>query len=264
MAAQVPTWWGVTASLSLVGVAALVSWRLRLGLTRDLLMVAVRALVQLAAVGALLGVVFQYGGLPAAFAWLAIMVVIGGQVAGRRAKGMPASRRTATVAVATGAAATMGVLLVLRIIDSTPMVVIPVGGMVVSGAMVATGITLRRVAEEAERARPQIEARLALGMSGREAFEPHKREAVRTALMPAIDSTKVVGLIALPGAMTGLILAGTEPLDAIRYQIVVMYMLLAAPALAGAVATGIAEREIFDSAQRLRRPAGPVGQPASR
>jgi putative ABC transport system permease protein len=250
--AQVPSWLGVCASLTLVLVAAAVSWRNRLGLTRELLVVAARAFVQLAAVGLLLGIVFEYGGLPAAFGWLAVMVVIGGQVAGRRASGLPRSRRTATIAIACGAAATMGVLLALRIIDTTPTVVIPVGGMVVSGAMVATGITLRRLREEAARSRPEIEAGLALGLPSQEAFRPYLRDAVRTALLPAMDNTKVVGLIALPGAMTGLILAGTEPLDAIRYQIVVMYMLLAAPALAGAVAIRLAGRDLFDDAHRLR------------
>ena len=71
-------------------------------------------------------------------------------------------------------------------------------------------------------------------------------------MIPGIDQTKVVGLIALPGAMTGLILAGTSPLAAIRYQIVVMYMLLAAAALAAAVASRLAERDLFDVAERLR------------
>ena len=76
---------------------------------------------------------------------------------------------------------------------------------------------------------------------------PHQRSALRTALLPAIDSTKVVGLISLPGAMTGLILAGVDPLIAIRYQIVVMYMLLAATALAAR----LAEHALFDHARRL-------------
>jgi putative ABC transport system permease protein len=76
---------------------------------------------------------------------------------------------------------------------------------------------------------------------------------VKTALLPAIDSTKVVGLIALPGAMTGLILAGVEPLVAIRYQIVVMYMLLAAAAVSAIVAARLTQKAMFDDADRLRR-----------
>ena len=98
---------------------------------------------------------------------------------------------------------------------------------------------------------PAIEARLSLGQSGRQAILPHQRSALRTALIPAIDSTKVVGLISLPGAMTGLILAGISPLTAIRYQIVVMYMQLAATALSALIAVRLAEKSLFDDAQRL-------------
>ena len=75
---------------------------------------------------------------------------------------------------------------------------------------------------------------------------------MRTALVPTIDTTKVVGLISLPGAMTGLIIAGVAPLDAIRYQIIVMYMLLGAWAIAALVAARLVERLLFDDAQRLR------------
>jgi Uncharacterised protein family (UPF0014) len=123
--------------------------------------------------------------------------------------------------------------------------------MIVSGAMLAAGLTLRRLREDAEQARPTIEARLCLGLSAHEAFLPHQRSALRTALLPAIDSTKVVGLISLPGAMTGLILAGVDPLIAIRYQIVVMYMLLAATALAALATARLAEHALFDHAHRL-------------
>src|SRR5205814_6117752 len=130
-------------------------------------------------------------------------------------------------------------------------VVVPIGGMIVSGAMQAAGVTLRRLREDAHAARPAIEARLCLGLPAREAFLPHQRSALRTALLPVVDSTKVVGLISLPGAMTGLILAGVDPLTAIRYQIVVMYMLLAATALAALATARLAEHTLFDHAHRL-------------
>jgi putative ABC transport system permease protein len=137
------------------------------------------------------------------------------------------------------------------VISTASRVIVPVGGMIVSGAMQASGVALRRLREDAEHARPAIEARLCLGLSAREAFLPHQRSALRTALLPAIDSTKVVGLISLPGATTGLILAGVDPLTAIRYQIVVMYMLLAATALAALATARLAEHALFDHAHRL-------------
>jgi putative ABC transport system permease protein len=155
-------------------------------------------------------------------------------------------------AIAAGTAATMGSLLALGVISTQARVVIPVGGMIVSGAMVATAVTLTRIRDEAATARPAVEARLSLGLPAAEAFAPHLHAALRTALIPAIDSTKTVGLISLPGAMTGLILAGVSPLTAIRYQIVVMYMLLAAAALAALAAARLAQRALFDHAHRLR------------
>ncbi|AYF76469.1 iron export ABC transporter permease subunit FetB [Nocardia yunnanensis] len=250
---SVPDWTGVGASLSLVAIAAAIAYRQQLHLTRELLIASARAGVQLVAVGAILLILFRHTGLPGALGWVVLMIVIAGQVAGRRGAGLPHARRSATIGVAFGACLTLGALIVLGIISTQARVVVPVGGMIVSSAMQATGIALRRLVEDARRARDAVEARLALGLSARQAFLPHQRSALRTALIPAIDATKVVGLISLPGAMTGLILAGVDPLTAIRYQIVVMYMLLAATTLAALAATRVAERTLFDDAQRLIR-----------
>jgi putative ABC transport system permease protein len=260
----VPTWIGVAASTALVAVAVLVAWRQRLHLAREILVAAVRAGVQLVAVGAVLLVVFRQTGLAGALGWLALMVLIAGRVAARRARGLPGALPVATASVAVGAAATLGVLLALGVVGSQGRVVIPVGGMVVSGAMQATALVLVRLRDEARTARRAIEARLSLGLPSAEAFAPHIRSTLRTALIPAVDSTKVVGLISLPGAMTGLILAGVDPLTAIRYQIVVMYMLLAAAALAALTAARLAERALFDEAHRLRPLPAPAPAGARR
>jgi len=256
----VPTWAGVAASLALVAVAVAIAWRQRLHLAREIVLAAARAGAQLAAVGAILLIVFQHAGLAGAAGWLAIMVLIAGQVAARRARGLPQALPVATAAIAAAAAATMGTLLALGVISTQARVVIPVGGMIVSGAMAATAVTLTRLREEAAAARPAIEARLCLGLPADRAFAPHLHAALRTALIPTIDSTKTVGLISLPGAMTGLILAGVSPLTAIRYQIVVMYMLLAAAALAALAAARLAGHAMFDDAHRLR----PLPAPAAK
>lgn len=251
MTAEIPTWLGVAASVVLVVIAAVVSLRARLGLTRDLLWAAARAFVQLLAVGAVLTLLFERGGLLGALVWVTGMVVVAGVVSARRVRELPGAMRIGWLATGTGTATTVGVLLIAGVIEPVPLVVVPVGGMVVNGAMTATTLTMRRIADIALEQRGDIEARLALGQTAREAFAPHARTGARTALLPAIDSTKVVGLIALPGAMTGLILAGVEPIDAIRYQIVVMYMLLAAAAVSAIVAVRGVERAVFDDADRL-------------
>lgn len=249
--ANVPDWLGVAVSALLVAVAVLASLWARLDLAKELLWASLRAFVQLLAVGAVLTLLFTRAGLLGALAWVTGMVVVAGFVAAGRAKNLPRRHWVAMWSVAVGVVTTLGLLLLLGIVEPTPSVVVPVGGMVVSGSMVATNLTMRRLGEIAVQQRHDIEARLALGLTSEQAMGPHLRSAVRTALLPAIDSTKVVGLIALPGAMTGLILAGVEPIVAIRYQIVVMYMLLAAAAVSSILAARLMRAALFDDADRL-------------
>ena len=264
--ASVPSWLGVATSLLLVGACLYVVLREHLGLAREVVVAAVRAAVQLAAVGALLGVLFRHTGLLGALAWVSAMVLIGGRVAAGRGRGLPRVQLVATVALAAGVGSTLGLLLVTRVIDVAPRVVVPVGGMVVAAAMRGTSVVLLRLRDEATGSRRQVEARLALGLSSTQAFAPHLRTALRTALVTDIDAVKTVGLISLPGAMTGLLLAGIDPLTAIRYQVVVMYQLLGAVAVAGAVAGRLATRLLFDEASRLRElpPVAPAGRPRLR
>ncbi len=250
-ALAVPSWGGVAVSLLLVTVAGAIAYRQRLGLTRELVVAAARAAVQLITAGALLRIVFQRPSLLGLAGWLIAMIVIAGQVAGRRGAGLPGAKVAATSGVAASTVATLVTLLAGRVIAAEARVIIPVGGMIASSAMLAAGSSLRRLDDELRHSRQAVEARLSLGQSGRQAVAAHQRSALRTALIPAIDSTKVVGLISLPGAMTGLILAGISPLTAIRYQIVVMYMQLAATAISALVTVRVAENSIFDDAHRL-------------
>ncbi len=257
-AVPIPPWWGVALSVALPAVAGLVIARERLGLERDLLVAVVRAPAQLIAVGAVLLFIFDRAGLPGSFVWVALMVALAGWTAGRRAKELPRARLVAATGVLCGVAMTFALLLGARIITAKPSVVVPLGGMIVSACLQGTTIVLTRVRDEVRSSRVLIDARLALGLPGRAAFAPHLRLALRSALAPQIDQTKIVGLIALPGAMTGLIIAGVDPLQAIRYQIIVMYMWLGSASIAGLVSARLMARELFDDAHRLR----PLGVPS--
>ena len=101
--------------------------------------------------------------------------------------------------------------------------------------------------------RIEIEGRLALGLSAADAYRPDLRESLRTALVPQIESTKAVGIVFLPGAMVGLILAGVDPADAVRVQISVMYLVLGSVATTTAVMSLGISRQLFTSAQQLKR-----------
>lgn len=249
----VPPVWGIALTLALVAITAYVAVDQRLGLTRDLVEAVVRAAVQLVAVGFALRFLFEHTGLPGSLGWVAAMVLLAGRTSGGRAREVPHATRIATAGVGAAAVATVGLLVGARVIEATPRIVVPMGGMVVSAAMTGATLTLSRVRDEVAASRELIEARLVLGLPAGEAFAPHLRLALRGAIAPAVDQTKVVGLITLPGAMTGLIIAGVSPVVAIRYQIIVMYMLVGAGTIAALVAGRLAGRALFDEAHRLRR-----------
>jgi putative ABC transport system permease protein len=251
MSTHIPSWTGVAASVLLVIVTLLVVVREQLGLGREIVVSAIRAAVQLAAVGALLGVLFKHTGLAGSLLWLLAMVTIGARVSGGRGHGLPGAYRIAGLAIGAGVVATLGLLVSAQVIETSPRVLIPVGGMVVSSATRGTSVVLLRIHDEAVAARRYVEARLALGLTAEAAFAPHRRTALRSALITDIDQVKVVGIISLPGAMTGLLLAGVDPLTAIRYQVVVMYMILGAVAVSGLVASRLGSRSLFDDAQRM-------------
>ena len=251
MTTPIPSWAAVAVSALLVLVAMGIAWREHLGVSRDIAIAAVRAFVQLLAVGAVLAWLFAHAGVLGALAWIAAMAVIAASESRRRGGGIPHAYLAALLGISLGTMATLGVLVLGGVIDTRPQVLVPIGGMVVSGSMQAASLTLTSLRRSVLERRAQVEAALSLGIPAAQAFAGELRSAVRTALVPTIDSTRVVGLISLPGTMTGLIIAGVDPLEAIRYQIIVMYMLLAAWAISALVTARAGRRWLFDDAQRL-------------
>jgi len=138
MNATTLSWAQVVPSVLLVVVAVVVAAWQRLEVTRDLLITTARAAVQLAAVGALLLLLFAHAGVPGAAGWVTVMVLIAGQVAGRRGRGVPNASRLATLAVALGSSVSMIVLLAFQVLPTTPQAIVPIGGMIVATAMQAT------------------------------------------------------------------------------------------------------------------------------
>jgi len=242
----------VALALLLVAVALAVSrWR-EVGLENDLALATVRSFVQLLAVGYALDFVFRgHGGLTLVV--LAVMVGTATLTSAGRAAGVPAARAIAAASIGVAAAATLGVLLVLGIVPLESRVVIPLGSMIISSAMNTTSLVMGRLRHDLASNRPEVEARLALGQPSRQAARPWQRVALRTGMLPTVDQTKVVGLVALPGAMTGMILAGASPLAAIRLQLLVMYMLLGGNAFAALVGGELTLRRLFTPDHQLIR-----------
>lgn len=250
---------GVAISLLLVAVAvALSRWR-GLGLEGSLAWSAARALVQLVLVGVALAVVIDPDQpLILAWGWVVLMVAFAAETVHRRAPEVPGARWLALASYAAAAVVTVGVLFGLDVFPLEGRTLIPLVGMMVGNSMNATVLVARRIVEDLRDRRDEIEARLSLGLSSADAARPVVRRALRTALIPQIETTRAVGIVFLPGAMTGLILAGVDPVDAVLVQIVVMYLVLGSAATTTVVVALGLQRRLFTADHRLVRLTRPA------
>jgi putative ABC transport system permease protein len=242
----------VGLAVLLVVVAIAVSRVRGLGTEADLAIATVRSFVQLVAVGYVLDFVFGGHGVLTPVV-LVVMLTTATLTSGHRGRGVPGARGVAAASVAAAAVMTLGVLALLRIVPTSARAIVPLGSMIISAAMNTTSLVMSRLRDDLATNRREVEARLSLGQTAHEAALPWHRAALRQGMLPSIDQTKVVGLVALPGAMTGMILAGASPLAAVRLQLVVMYMLLGGSAFAALVAGELTVRRLFTPAHQLIR-----------
>lgn len=245
---------GLAASGILVAIAVGVSlWR-HLGLERSLLWAALRALVQLLIVGWALHLVVDPGDpLVWSALWLVVMLGFATWTTWRRAPEVPAVVPLSLVAYTAAAVVTLGVLFGFHVYELEGRTIVPLAGMVVGNSLAATVLISRQLITAASEQRGVIEGRLALGLTAKQAFQPHLRAGLRTALVPQIETTKAVGIVVLPGAMVGLILAGADPADAVKVQLSVMYLVLGSVATTTAVMSLGISHQLFTPAQQLRR-----------
>lgn len=242
----------VLLSAVFVVIAAGVSYWQKAGLERDLAVATVRSFVQLILIGYALELIFNQDNPFFTVAILGVMITIAGFTSGARLKQLPAARWIAVISITVGTIFTLGLLLLLGVFKFVPQDVIPIGGMIVGNSMNVATLVMTRLYDDVRDQRLVIESQLALGATGRQASLNQFRRAVRGAMIPIVDSTKSVGLITLPGAMTGMILAGASPLQAVRLQIIVMYMIVGAATFSGLVAAYLTVRLFFTSEHQLK------------
>jgi putative ABC transport system permease protein len=247
----------VAASLALVAVAIAVSrWR-RAELEEDIAIAVVRSAIQLFAIGYVIQAIFDEDSLWLVAALIGVMVVFGAYTARARAAKVPDALTPLLIALSLAAVATLGLVLALGIFEATPRYLVPVGGMVIGNAMTAAAVALNRLGDDVEASARQIEATLALGASSAEAAAPIVRRSIRSGMITLVDSTKTTGLIFFPGTMVGMLLAGADPTDAVRLQLILLWVLLGSVAISSLVATGLAYRGFFTPAHQLREPPEP-------
>ena len=159
------------------------------------------------------------------------------------------------IGLGVGTAATLGLVVGVGIFEPEARALVPVGGMVIGNAMTATAVALNRLADEMRRSAPEVEAALSLGATAGQASAPLVRRALASGLIPLVDQTKTTGVVFFPGTMVGMLLAGAEPFDAVRLQLILLYVLLGAVAISSLIAVNLAQRRFFTPRRAAARAA---------
>ena len=256
--------WRLLLSLGLIAIAVVLSRRGKLGLERDLIWGAIRGAAQLIAIGYGLLLLFQHEHPALVLLVLAVMLVIAAATSARRVEHGPPWRVLfpwALLSIGCGALVALVPVFALVVPPKPwyePRYLVPIGGMMLSNAMNCVALVFERIYSLAAGESDQIEARLALGATARQALAPQIRTTLRAALLPTINGLLTVGVVSLPGMMTGQIVSGTAPEQAVRYQIVILYQLVAVAAVAGFLAAQFARRLLFTRRAQLVLPQ-PMG-----
>lgn len=240
---------------SLLLVVGVLSLALRLGLGRRLAIASVRTVLQLGLLGLVLKWVFDAQAWWIVVAMVASMMLNASFAAVRRT-----SRRYSGIWMSGLGAVTISTVFTTFIIISFVVPIrpwyearylIPLVGMILGNALTGLSLCLDRLMTDLDQKRAEVECWLSLGATAWEACSPHVREAVRTGMIPILNSMTVVGIVSIPGMMTGQILAGAPPEEAIRYQLVVMFMIAAATTMSAVIITMLSFRRLVTSRHQL-------------
>jgi putative ABC transport system permease protein len=243
---------------SLILLLALLSWRQQLGLEKQLIIGALRTTVQLLLIGMVLKLLFEQADIGWIAALSTVMLVVAGYEVGRRQK----HRFSGLWGYGLGtlsmfiSAFTLTFLTLQLIIQADPwyqpQYAIPLLGMMLGNTMTGIALSLDQITRQAKQQRRIIEARLALGHTSQQAIQLLRQESMRVGMTPMINAMAAAGIISLPGMMTGQILAGAPPLEAVKYQILIMFLITAGTGLGTIIAISLASKRLFDDRHRLR------------
>ena len=248
----------LTISAALVLLLGGVAIALKLGISKTLYIAAIRTTVQLLLIGFVLKFLFENVHL----GWMALMAIVmllaaGREVMARQKRPFAGSWGYGLGTLSMFVSSFVLTLFALTVIIGTdpwyqPQYAIPLLGMMLGNTMTGVALAMDRLTESAYQQRMVIESRLALGQHWREAIGNIARESTRVGMLPMINAMAAAGIISLPGMMTGQILAGSPPLEAVKYQILIMFMITAGTGFATVLATWLGAKRLFDDRHRLR------------
>lgn len=221
----------VGLSFAMVVITLLISYREKLHIEKEIIISVVRMAVQLVIVGLILQWIFSMNHFWITLAMIFIMIVNAAWNASKRGEGIPNAFRNSLIAVTLSSVIALGVMVGSGALEFVPSQMIPINGMVIGTTMRTIGMVFKQMQQLFKDRRQQVLEMLALGASPKQAGKEIMRLVLNMSLQPTLDSIKTTGLVTLPGLMAGLIFAGVDPVKAIMYQIVVMFMMLSSTAI---------------------------------
>ncbi len=213
----------ITLSFILVLIPLFISYKLGIGIEKELFKNSIRAFLQLTALGFVLGFLFKIKNPLWYIPIIIFMLLYSANIAKKRTK---YSFKAAFYSIGFATFIILLILVGLKIISLKPYEFIPIAGMIIGNSLNTYTLTIERLKREIELQKELIEAFIAIGASLKEAFKIMQKEAIKAALIPVNNMLQTIGVVAIPGITTGMLLAGASPLKAVSYQIVIIYMLV--------------------------------------
>lgn len=238
-------------SFSLVFVGIFISYKEKLGTWKEILYSISRAIIQLILIGYVLTYLFEVNNSIVTLIMVMVIDFNASWNAHKRSNNIPNSLKISLISISLATFLTLGVLVLAGSIKFIPSQIVPIAGMICGNAMTTIGLCYRNLNSLFRDQRQQILEKLSLGATPKQASISILREAIKSGMQPSLDSAKTLGIVSLPGMMSGLMFAGTMPLTAIMYQIMVTFMLIATTSISSYIASFLAYREFFSKSQQL-------------
>lgn len=238
-------------SSSLVLVTLFFSYWQKLKLEKEIIIGIIRAVIQLTIVGYVLEYIFGLKSSVFTTFLLIFMIFNAAYNAAKRGHDVKNVFYISFLSISIGTIVTLAILIISKTIQYEPYQIIPVSGMIIGNAMVALGLCYRQIVSDFKNKRDEVETKLSLGADILPSSINIIRDCIKTGMLPTIDSAKTLGIVSLPGMMTGLILAGCSPIEAIKYQIMVTFMLFSTSSIASFIACYLSYRSFFNNKKQL-------------
>ncbi|MEE1130801.1 MAG: iron export ABC transporter permease subunit FetB [Caryophanon sp.] len=245
------TYTALSLTLLFVFIPFLLSKALRLGLEKDIFVATVRSTIQLLAVGYILALVFEAKSSIFIVLMITLMIVVATLNARKKGQWIRGITWKIALALVTVEVITQGVLLGFHIVPATAQYIIPISGMMIGNAMIIAILFLNRFKAEIDAREAQIELILSLGGTPKQAIHEQLLAAIKASMIPTIESQKTIGLVQLPGMMSGQIIGGADPMQAVQFQLLIVFALLTSAAVSSVIIGYTSYHTLFNERMQL-------------